>query len=51
METTTHHAAAPSVDWIGQIRATLPEAVALALIVASVVAWTVILDRVLSTLP
>jgi hypothetical protein len=51
MDTTTHHAAVAAVGWIGQIRAAAPGAIALALIVTSVVAWTAILDRALSALP
>ena len=51
MDTTTHFAAAASSGWRGQIRATGPGAIALALIVISIVAWTAIVDRSLSALP
>jgi len=51
MDTTTHHAAAASVGWTGQIRAAAPGAIALALIGTSIVAWTAIFDHVLSALP
>jgi hypothetical protein len=51
MDTTAHHAAAPSAGWIGQIRAAAPGAIALGLIATSSVAWTAILDRALSALP
>jgi hypothetical protein len=51
MDTTAHHSAVASVSWIEQIRSAAPGAIALALIVASIVAWTAILDRALSALP
>jgi len=51
MDTTTHHSAVPSVSWIETIRAAAPGAIALALIVASIVAWAAILDGALSALP
>jgi hypothetical protein len=51
MDTTTHHADAASFGWISQIRAAAPGAIALALIVTSIVAWTAILDHALSAPP
>ncbi|HEX3330112.1 MAG TPA: hypothetical protein VHS27_09330 [Gaiellales bacterium] len=52
MDTTTHHVpAATFADWIGQIRAAAPGAIALSLIVTSIVTWAAILDRVLSARP
>jgi hypothetical protein len=51
MDTTTHHSAVAPVRWIEQIRAAAPGAIALGLIVASIVAWAAILDRALSALP
>jgi hypothetical protein len=44
MDTTTQHAADASVDWIAQMRAVVVGAVALAVIVASMLAWAVLLD-------
>lgn len=52
MDTTTHHAqAAAFVVWIGRLRAAAPGAMALFLIVTSIVAWGAILERVLSARP
>ena len=51
MDTTTHHAAAASAGWTGRVRAAAPGAIALALIVTSIVAWAAILDDALSALP
>ena len=45
MDITTQHSAEAPVDWIAQMRAAAVGAVALAVIVASMVAWAVILDR------
>jgi len=44
MDTTTQHSATASVDWITQMRAAAVGAIALVVIVASMVAWAVILD-------
>jgi hypothetical protein len=51
MDTTTQHSAHASVDWIGQIRAAAIGAIALAVIVASMVAWAVILGLALAACP
>ena len=51
MDTTTQHSAHGSVDWIARMRAAAVGAVALALIVVSMVAWAAILDWSLSTHP
>lgn len=44
MDTTTQHSADASVDWIAQIRTAAIGAIALVVIVGSMVAWAVILD-------
>ena len=44
MDITTQHSADATVDWIAQMRAAAVGAVALAVIVASMAAWAVILD-------
>jgi hypothetical protein len=51
MDTTTQHTAEASVDRLGQVRAAAIGAIALAMIVASIVAWAVILDHALSAHP
>jgi hypothetical protein len=51
MDTTTQHSANASVDWITQMRAAAVGGGALAVIVASMVAWAVILDVALSAHP
>jgi len=51
MDTTTQHSADASVDWIAQMRAAALGAIALAVVVASMVAWAIILDRALATHP
>ena len=51
MDTTTQHSADASVDWVAQIRAAAIGVIALAVIVASMVAWAVILDRALAAHP
>ena len=51
MDTTTQHSEAAPVAWIGQMRAAAVGAVALAVIVASMVAWAVILDLASSAHP
>jgi hypothetical protein len=51
MDTTTQHSVEASIDWIGQMRTATISAIALAAIVASMVAWAVILDRALSAHP
>lgn len=51
MDTTTQHSVEACADWIGRMRAGAISAIALALIVASMVAWAVILDRALSAHP
>jgi hypothetical protein len=44
MDTTTQHSADASVDWVARMRAAAISAVALAVIVASVVTWAAILS-------
>jgi hypothetical protein len=44
MDTTTKHARDASVDWIARMRAAAVGAIALAVIVASMAAWAVIID-------
>jgi hypothetical protein len=44
MDTTTQHARDASGDWIARMRAAAVGAIALAVIVASMVAWAVIID-------
>jgi hypothetical protein len=44
MDTTTQHARDASVVWIARMRAATVGAIALAVIVASMVAWAVIID-------
>ena len=51
MDTTTQHPVAASADWIGRMRAAAIGAVAPAVIVASMAAWAVILERTLSAHP
>jgi hypothetical protein len=51
MDTTTQHSVRGSVDWIARMRAAAVGAVALALIVVSMVAWAAILDWSFSTHP
>ena len=51
MDTTAQHSVKASVDWIGQMRAAAIGAIALALIVASMFAWAVILGLALSAHP
>ena len=51
MDTTTQYAAHGSVDWIARMRAAAVGAVTLAAIVASMVAWSAILNWSFSTHP
>ncbi len=51
MDTTTQHTVDASVDRLGQLRAAVIGAIALALIAASIVAWALILDHALSAHP
>lgn len=51
MDTTTQHPVAAPVHWIGKIRAAAIGAIAPAAIVASMIAWTVILNHALSAHP
>jgi hypothetical protein len=51
MDTTTQHSVPGSVNWIARMRAAVVGAVALALIVVSMVAWAAILDWAFSTHP
>ena len=51
MDTTAQHPVAASVDWIGRMRAAAIGTVALAVIVTSMGAWAIILERTLSAHP
>lgn len=51
MDTNAQHSIEASADWTLQMRAATIGAIALVLIVASIVAWAVILDRALSAHP
>jgi len=51
MDTTTQQTADTSVDWIAQIRTAGIGAIALAVIMASMAAWAVILDAALTAHP
>jgi hypothetical protein len=44
MDTTTQHSRDASADWIAPMRGAAVGAIALAVIVASMVAWAVIID-------
>lgn len=51
MDTTTQHSAHGSVDWIARMRVAAIGGLALAVIVASMVAWAAIFDWALSAHP